>query len=146
MSSEHKEALAQGREESRAVKRYLEALDANRPRRGRKRTPDSIGKQLASIEEKLGEADPLTRLKLLQDRIDLQRELSGSDEQVDVEALEEDFVKVARAYGERKGIEYHAWRAAGVSAAVLQRAGITRTAADNGTTKAPSSAYPARKK
>src|SRR5579884_4251037 len=100
MSPDHKEALAQGREESRAVKRYLEALDAHRPRRGRRRTPESIGKQLASIEEKLATADPLTRLKLLQDRIDLQKELSGSEEQVDITQLEEDFVKVARAYGE----------------------------------------------
>jgi len=126
MSSEHKEALAQGREESRAVKRYLEALDAQRPRRGRKRTPDSIGKQLASIEDKLAVADPLTRLKLLQDRLDLQRELSGADEQVDLDALEEDFVKVARAYGDRKRLSYAVWREVGVDSAVLKRAGITR--------------------
>lgn len=128
MSSEHKEALAQGREESRAVKRYLEALDAHRPRRGRKRTPESIGKQLASIEEKLAAADPLTRLKLLQDRIDLQKELSGSEEQVDISQLEEDFVKVARAYGERKGLSYAVWREVGVDPAVLKRAGISRGA------------------
>ena len=128
MSSEHKEALAQGREESRAVKRYLEALDAHRPRRGRKRTPESIGKQLSSIEEKLAAADPLTRLKLLQDRIDLQKELSGSEEQVDISQLEEDFVKVARAYGERKGLSYAVWREVGVDPAVLKRAGISRGA------------------
>ena len=128
MSSEHKEALAQGREESRAVKRYLEALDAHRPRRGRRRTPESIGKQLASIEEKLATADPLTRLKLLQDRIDLQKELSGSEEQVDITQLEEDFVKVARAYGERKGLSYAVWREVGVDPAVLKRAGISRGA------------------
>lgn len=128
MSSEHKEALAQGREESRAVKRYLEALEVHRPRRGRKRTPESITKQLTGIEEKLATADPLTRLKLLQDRIDLQAELAGSSEQVDLSALEEDFVKVARAYGERKGISYAVWREVGVDPAVLKRAGISRGA------------------
>ena len=35
-------------------------------------------------------------------------------------------MKVAQAYGERKGIGYSAWRAAGVAAAVLHRAGIDR--------------------
>lgn len=128
MSSEHKEALAQGREESRSVKRYLEALEVHRPRRGRRRTPESITKQLATIEEKLATADPLTRLKLLQDRIDLQAELAGSSEQVDISSLEEDFVKVARAYGERKGISYAVWREVGVDPAVLKRAGISRGA------------------
>jgi hypothetical protein len=126
MSPDHKEALAQGREESRAVKRYLEALETSRPRRGRRRTPESINKQLASIEEKLATADALTRLKLLQDRIDLQKELSGAGEEVDLTELEESFVKVARAYGERKGISYAVWREVGVDPAVLKRAGISR--------------------
>ena len=128
MSPDHKEALAQGREESRAVKQYLDALESHRPRRGRRRTPDSIKSQLAKIEEKLAAADALTRLKLLQDRQDLQRDLSGAADDVDMGALEEAFVKVARAYGERKGISYAVWREAGVDAAVLKRAGISRGA------------------
>ena len=41
MSAEHKAALAEGREQGRAVREYLEALEAHKPRRGRKRTPDS---------------------------------------------------------------------------------------------------------
>ena len=128
MSPDHKEALAQGREESRAVKRYLEALETSRPRRGRRRTPDSINKQLVAIEEKLATADALTRLKLLQDRVDLQKELSGAGEDVDLTSLEEAFVKVAKAYGERKGISYAVWREVGVDPAVLKRAGISRGA------------------
>ena len=36
------------------------------------------------------------------------------------------FIKVAQAYGKRKGISYSTWRSAGVSAHVLQAAGITR--------------------
>ena len=36
MSADHKAALAKGREEGRIVRRYLEALESNRPRRGRK--------------------------------------------------------------------------------------------------------------
>lgn len=38
MSDQHKAALAEGREQGRAVQRYLEALEQNRPKRGRKRT------------------------------------------------------------------------------------------------------------
>jgi len=128
MSQEHKEALAAGREQSRAVKRYLEALDANRPRRGRKKTKESIHKQLDGIEAKLANADPLTRLNLLQERIDLQGELNSTGETVDVSSLEEDFVKVARSYGERKRISYAVWREVGVDSAVLKRAGISRGA------------------
>ena len=38
MSAEHKAALAQGRSEGKAVRDYLDALRANKPKRGRKRT------------------------------------------------------------------------------------------------------------
>ena len=71
MSDEHKAALAAGRNEGRAVRHYLEALEAHKPKRGRKRTPDSIQKRLAAIERQLAEADPLTRLHLVQERMDL---------------------------------------------------------------------------
>src|SRR5258706_331711 len=36
MSDTHKEALAEGRNHARVVGRYLEALEANKPKRGRK--------------------------------------------------------------------------------------------------------------
>ena len=36
-------------------------------------------------------------------------------------------MKVARAYGERKGITYGTWRDFGVAADVLKKAGIQRT-------------------
>ncbi|MGH9149392.1 MAG: hypothetical protein ACRD0F_03540 [Acidimicrobiales bacterium] len=129
MSAEHKEALALGREQGRAVRRYLEALDAHKPKRGRKRTPDSIQRQLDAIEGRLPMADPLTRVKLLQDRMDLQRELSTREAAVDLSALEDEFVAAAREYGMRKGISYRAWREVGVDAAVLTRAGVTRSGA-----------------
>src|SRR6266545_2885493 len=58
MSDEHKAALAEGRDQGRAVRRYLEALEAHRPRRGRKRTPDSMKKRLDSVEKALPSADP----------------------------------------------------------------------------------------
>lgn len=128
MSAEHKQALAVGREQGRAVRRYLEALEAHRPKRGRKRTPESIQKRLADIESRLETADPLTRLQLVQERMNLQNELAAKSEAVDLSELETEFVKAARAYGERKGISYGAWREAGVDASVLKRAGIRRGA------------------
>ena len=126
MSVEHKAALAKGREEGRVVRRYLEALEEHKPRRGRKRTPESIRKRLVFVEQQLDDVDPLTRLHLLQEREDLSAELSRNDASDELAAAEKAFVKVARAYGRRKGIGYSAWRAVGVSVPVLQRAGITR--------------------
>ena len=127
MSAEHKQALAVGREESRLVRRYLEALEAHKPKRGRKRTTDGIEGRLRQIENQLAGADPLTRVHLAQERINLQNELSSKEDAVDLKALEDDFVQAAAGYGERKGITYAAWREAGVDANVLRRAGIART-------------------
>lgn len=127
MSVEHKKALAVGREESRAVRRYLEAIEAHKPKRGRKRTSEGIEGRLAAIEDKLPTADPLTRVHLVQERLNLQKELANKEEAVDLDALEKDFISAAKGYGQRKGITYAAWREAGVDANVLRRAGIPRT-------------------
>ena len=63
----------------------------------------------------------------MQERINLEAELANKEDAVDLKALEDDFVAAAKGYGERKGITYTAWRAAGVEATVLRRAGIPRT-------------------
>ncbi len=126
MSAAHKEALARGREEGRAVRLYLEAVEGQRPRPGRRRTPESIARRLDAVNEKLSGADALTRLHLLQERTDLEGELARATSGDDMAELEARFVKVARSYGERKAIGYAAWRAAGVEADVLERAGIGR--------------------
>ncbi|HVF14115.1 MAG TPA: hypothetical protein VM942_05905, partial [Acidimicrobiales bacterium] len=128
MSDSHKAALAEGREQGRAVRRYLEALEAHRPKRGRKRTQESVERRLSAIDEKLNEADALTRLHLSQERMNLQAELSSTDNAVDLGALEEEFVVAAKPYGERKGVTYAAWRQAGVDPSVLRKAGIKRGA------------------
>lgn len=127
MSNEHKAALAEGREQGRAVRRYLEALDQDHPKRGRKRTSESVQRRLEAVDERLSTADPLSRLLLTQERIDLHEELAGmSGEGVNMEQLEADFVAAAAGYGRRRGITYSAWRASGISAAVLRAAGIGR--------------------
>jgi hypothetical protein len=129
LSEDHKAALAEGRSQGRAVRRYLEALEAHKPRRGRKRTADSMRKRLEKIEEELLDADPLKRLQLVQERIDLQEELAATENKVDLDALEKDFIGSARSYSDRKGISYAAWRELGVSASTLRRAGVARTSA-----------------
>jgi hypothetical protein len=126
MSDAHKAALAEGRAQGRAVRNYLEALEAHKPKRGRKRTPDSMKKRLAKIDAEVADADQLKRLQLAQERLDLERELSASESTTDVAALQKEFVGAAKSYGARKGITYAAWRAVGVPDPVLKDAGITR--------------------
>jgi len=126
MTDEHKAALAEGRAHGRAVRAYLDALETHRPKRGRKRTPESMRKRLAAIESDLGDADPMKRLQLIQERMDLEAALARSEETVDLTELEDAFVGAAAAYGASKGITYAAWREVGVPAAMLKRAGISR--------------------
>jgi hypothetical protein len=126
MTDEHKAALAAGRSEGRAVREYLEALRNNKPKRGRKRTPDSISKRLSAIANELVDADPVTELRLVQERLDLQAELAAAGQAVDISALEAEFVKVAKDYSSRNGFSYTAWRTIGVDAAVLKRSGVAR--------------------
>jgi hypothetical protein len=126
MTAAHKEALAQGRTESRVVRAYLEALEAHKPKRGRKRTPDSIERRLQAIEAELEAADPLSRVRLTQERMNLQDELAILESGNDLGELEAQFVEVAASYSERQGISYGAWREIGVAPAVLRSAGVGR--------------------
>ena len=126
MTDSHKAALERGRAEGRVVRDYLEALRSNKPKRGRKRTAESISKRLAKIEEELVDATAIDELQLLQERRDLQAEIQSIDGGVDVGELEAAFVAVAKGYGNRKGLSYATWRDVGVSAATLKRAGIGR--------------------
>lgn len=126
LTEEHKAAMAKGRAEGRAVRGYLEALEAHKPKRGRRRTPDSIRARLAKIDTEIDTVDPLTRVQLIQERIDLNSELDTLENKVDMSALEADFVAYAADYSNRKGISYAAWRELGVPPAILKSAGIGR--------------------
>jgi uncharacterized protein YicC (UPF0701 family) len=126
MTDEHKAALAEGRTQGRAVRNYLDALEATKPKRGRKRTTESIKKRLEAIEREVATTDPLKALNLRQERRDLQAELAGMDEKVDLAEVEAAFVAAAKGYGQRRGISYEVWREAGVPPEVLKQAGISR--------------------
>jgi hypothetical protein len=127
MSDSHKEALALGREQGRLVRRYVDALEANRPKRGRKRTLETVSRRLKDVERQLETAQGLDRVHLIQQRMDLRNEMMTKSTVVDMSELETGFVNAAAEYGRRKGITYAAWREAGVPSAVLSRAGIARS-------------------
>lgn len=109
------------------MRAYLEAIENHKPKRGRKRTADSISKRLESLDEEIAAADPLRRLQLIQERLTLQEELAtASADGGNIEELEGRFVEVAAGYAQRKGISYAAFREVGVPAATLKAAGISR--------------------
>jgi hypothetical protein len=128
MTDDHKQALAEGRRQGKAVRDYLAALEAeSRKPRGRKpsQTPDEIQAQIDA------EPDPAKRLDLIQKRLDVEERLAAENESVDLADLERDFVAAIKPYAERKGLSYTALREAGVPAAVLKEAGVARTRRSN---------------
>ena len=112
-----------------AVRDYLKALEQNAPRRGRRRTPESVERQLAVLEGEMEGASVTKRLDLIQQRIDLEADLETLQQagSVDLSALEAGFATHAAAYGGRRGISYAAWREIGVSPMALKSAGIRRS-------------------
>lgn len=84
-------------------------------------------KRLEAIESELATADPLKRLHLAQERIDLTDAINTTETAVDLDALQADFIAAAAEYGRRKSITYAAWREVGVPSSVLVQAGISRT-------------------
>ena len=128
MTNAHKAALALGRQQSKAVRNYLEALEANRPKRGRKRTRENVNRQLVSVNAKLAKSDtsPLARLHLVQEKRSLEAELETESSHDSLELVEKEFIEVAKKYSESKKISYATWRDIGVPAEVLRRAGVTR--------------------
>ena len=112
-----------------AVREYLKALEQNAPRRGRKRTPDGVRRQLASVAAEMEGTTVTRRLGLVQQRIDLEAELEALEQadSIDLSALEASFVAHAAAYSGRRGISYAAWREVGVPATTLKTAGIRRS-------------------
>lgn len=127
MSDEHKQALAKGRAQSRAVKEYLAAREVE-SKRGPKVTPQKLRERIETTRNAIAEEDDAARrVELIQQRMDDEERLENLEEEPDMEGLENAFVDAAAEYSERKGISYSAWRELGVPAAVLKRAGVRRT-------------------
>ena len=134
MSRQHKAAIAAGRSDASAVRAYLEALANGNGRNGHGRPKLSKAQakaRLTALSTKMAkETDPLTRLSLAQEQVDLERLLAkpgGSGTAKSADDLSKGFVRSARRYSERKGITWSAWRRIGVPAGVLTKAGVPRT-------------------
>ena len=126
MTAEHKAALAKGRVEGRVVREYLEGLRATKPKRGRKRTAETVATRLETINAELESASPIDELLLVQERRDLRSELESMSDMIDMKQLEAEFVALAKSYSQSKQISYQSWRDVGVEASVLKAAGISR--------------------
>ena len=125
MSQAHKDALAKGRKEAKALSAYLDSLASRR--RGRPVTEDSVKARIARTAQQIArEQNALRRVELNQRKLDLESQLKGLKAKEDRASLERDFIRHAGAYSRRKGISYAAWRAEGVPAEVLRKAGINR--------------------
>lgn len=124
MSDSHKRALANGRTEGRIIREYLDIVEATKPRRGRRRTPDSIARRLDKIANEIEVADALTRVRLVQERLNLTTELKAMKSKDEVAKAEAKFVKVAKSFSRRNDITWRAWTEFGVSPVVLKKAGI----------------------
>lgn len=84
--------------------------------------------RLDAVTEELKDADPMNRLHLTQEQIDLKQALQRTRRpEVDLSKLERDFIRSAAPYAERKKLSYRAFRSVGVPTEVLKKAGIKRS-------------------
>jgi hypothetical protein len=128
MTASHKKALARGRELSATVDRYLQAINTPK-RRGRKVSVATLQKRLKDAQETAKTGSGVAKVLAAQDVRDLKAKIAEATAPgtVDLKQLEADFLKIAKTFSEQRNITYGAWRDAGVSAAILQKAGIART-------------------
>jgi hypothetical protein len=128
LSAAHKRALADGRTMSATVDRYLSAVNTPK-RRGRKVSKAALEQRLARARVTAKSATGVEKVLAAQEVRDLRNRIAGMEAAngSDVKSLEADFVKIAKRFGENRGIGYGAWRDAGVPAAVLKKAGVART-------------------
>ena len=125
MTQSHQLALKVGRERGQIVRRYLKAIESAKPRRGRPVTPEGLRKSIEKIDADLAtEKDPLRKLDLVQSKIKKQKDLEEFESPIDMVALENEFIRVAKDYNDSKQLSPEAWLELGVPREVLRRAGI----------------------
>lgn len=119
------------RSQHAVIRRYLEALEWRGAGTTRRRVdPSTLQARVDALNDEIAQASPVTRVKLIQARMDVETELAGletTEETESFELLEAEFVEHAAEWAERKGISYNALRETGVPARVLKDAGIART-------------------
>ena len=128
LSASHKRALAEGRTLSATVDRYLTAVNTPK-RRGRKVSKAALQQRLEAAWARAKTSTGVEKLLAAQEVRDLEVRIASMESSGthDIARLEAEFVKIAKRFGENRGIGYAAWRDAGVPAAVLKKAGVART-------------------
>ncbi|HTO01304.1 MAG TPA: hypothetical protein VL068_11575 [Microthrixaceae bacterium] len=126
-SPEHIEAMGRGRKAAAAVGSYLEALERNKPQRGRRVPVEQLEARLSEAREMSESATGLIQLNAAQAVMDLEKRIADAKApEQDLSQLEDGFVEWASTYAKSKGISYDAFRKVGVTPAVLRRANISR--------------------
>src|SRR5690606_39156672 len=87
--------------EARKVKAYLNALE-NRGRPRGRRTVEYMERRIAEVTNELESASGLDKVLLIQERLDLEKDLANASESDSLELLEEEFKKVVVSYSQRK--------------------------------------------
>ncbi|MGO9876013.1 MAG: hypothetical protein ACLPVY_19725 [Acidimicrobiia bacterium] len=128
LSPAHKRALAEGRTMSAVVDRYLSAVNTPK-RRGRKVSKAALQHRLTDSRARVKSASGVDKVLAAQEVRDLEVRIANIETASgdDSKSLETAFVKIARRFGDNRGIGYGAWRDAGVPAVVLKKAGVART-------------------
>ena len=109
---------------SATVDRYLAAINTPKTR-GRKVTKATLTQRLTDAQGQAKTETGIGKVVAAQEIRDLQAKLAQANATngADIKTLEAAFVKIAKTFGENRGIGYGAWRDAGVSAEVLLRPG-----------------------
>jgi hypothetical protein len=114
---------------SATVDRYLSVVNTPK-RRGRKVTKATLERRLVAAQADAKSATGVNKVVAAQAVRDLETRLAtihAASGTGDLKRLEAAFVKIAKRFGENRGIGYGAWRDAGVPADVLKKAGVART-------------------
>lgn len=135
LTDAHLQALQEGRDAGRAVAHYLSLLarktDSPR-RRGRRRTLESVQRQLTAAEQQLaagprgGVIAELNLRALIHTLTAERRRMEQIQAVADFGEAEKGFVEVAGRYAKAKKIHYDVWRKMGVPAETLRAAGIVK--------------------
>lgn len=113
---------------SKTVDEYLRLINMPK-RRGRKVSVTTLRSRLADAQKRRQTERGVGRVLAEQQARDLTAQinrLAAEGNGVSIKDAEAAFVKVAPRFSKARNISYGAWRDAGVSAAVLKKAGINR--------------------
>ena len=129
-TEEHKAAMAESHAQNRAVSSYLAALEQQKERSDKPVDIEKLTNQRnEAAENARTETSPLKRLDFIQERMSLDRQIRAEERRiaapvVNLQDAEDEFVRYAAAFSERKGISRSAWRSVGVPPQVLARANV----------------------